>query len=61
MPGCVQVFFYDIQRGITQKLRRGEQSFLCGIHCLDLLCISIKYHEDILKIVYGQREGQTGG
>ena len=57
---CVQAF-YDIQRGITQKLRRGEQSFLCGKHCLDLLYISIKYHEDILKIVYGQRKGQTGG
>ena len=53
-------FFYDIQRDITQKLRRGEQSFLCVIHCLDLLYISIKYHEDILKI-YGRRDRQTDG
>ena len=48
----VQYFFYDFQRGITQKLRKGEQSFLCGTHCLDLIYISIKYHEDFLKIVY---------
>ena len=46
---CVQVFFYNIQRGITQKLRDGEQSFLCWPHRLDLIYISIKYPEDILK------------
>ena len=45
-------FFYNFQRGITQKLRKGEQSFLCWTHCVDLIYISIKYHEDILKIVY---------
>ena len=49
-------FFYDFQRDITQKLRKGEQLFLCGTHCLDLIYISIKYHEDISKIVYGQTD-----
>ena len=49
---------YYFQRGITQKLRKGAQSFLCGTLCVDLIYISIKYHEDILKIVYGQTYGQ---
>ena len=52
------IFFYDFQRGITQKLRKGGQSRLCAILCLNLIYISIKYHEDILKIVYGQTGGQ---
>ena len=39
--------------GITQKLRKGEQFFSCGTHCLDLILIPIKFHED-MKIVYGQ-------
>ena len=46
------IFFYEFQRGITQKLRKGEQSFLCGTLCLDLIYISIKYLEAILKTVY---------
>ena len=50
---------YDFQRGITQKLRKVKQSFLCETLCVDLIIyISIKYHEDILKIVYGQTYGQ---
>ena len=53
---CIQDFFYDFQRGITQKLRKGEQSFLCGTLCHDLIHISINYHEDILKIVYGRTD-----
>ena len=53
---AVQDFFYEFQRGITQKLRKGEQLFLCGTLCLDLIYISIKYHEDILKIVYGRTD-----
>ena len=45
---CVQKVFVLInQRGITQKL------FLCQTNCLDLIFISINYHEDILTIVYG--------
>ena len=52
------IFFYDFQRGITQKLRKGEQSFLCGILCLGLIYISMKYREDIWKIVYRQTGGQ---
>ena len=36
-------FFYNFQRCVTQKLRKGEQSFLCGTLCFDLY-ISIKYH-----------------
>ena len=34
------------QRGITWKLRKREQSFLCVTH-LDLIYIPIKLHEDI--------------
>ena len=37
------------QRGITWKLRKGEQSFLCTKHCPDLIHIPIKLHEDILN------------
>ena len=55
----VQDFFYDFQRSITQKLRKGEQSFLSGTLCLDFIYISIKYHEDILKIVYGWTDRWT--
>ena len=49
-----RVFFHDFQRDFTQKLRMGKQSFLCRTHCLNLIFISINYHEDILKIVYGR-------
>ena len=34
---------------ITWKIRKGEQSFLCATHCLDLIHTPIKLHEDILK------------
>ena len=50
-----EFFFNDFKSGIAQKLRKAEQSFLCGTLCLDLIYISVKYHECILKIVYGQR------
>ena len=56
---CTQVFAFYIYRGITQNIRMGKHSFLCGTHCLDLIYISIKYHEDILKIVYGRTDGLT--
>ena len=49
-------FFYSIQRDITQTLKKGEQSFMCGTHCLDIIYISIKYHEYILKVVYGRTD-----
>ena len=52
----VQYFFCDFQRDITQELRKWEQSFLSGTVGLALIYISIKYHEDILKIVYGQTD-----
>ena len=45
------IFFYDLQRGITQKLRKGEQSFVCVALCLDLIYIFVRYHQDILKII----------
>ena len=32
-----------------------------GTLCLDIICISIKYHEDILKIDYGRTDGLTEG
>ena len=35
------------------KLRKEDQSFLCGTHCLDQIYISIEYHEDSLTNVYG--------
>ena len=38
----LQDFFYNNQRGITQK-----QSFMYATHRLDLLLIPIKLHEDI--------------
>ena len=37
------------QRGITWKLRKVEQSFLCAKHRPDLIYIPMKLHEDILK------------
>ena len=37
------------QRGITWKLRKGEQSFLCETHRLDLIYTPINLYEDILK------------
>ena len=52
-------FYYIFQRGITQKLRKGEQSFLFGTHSLDHIYISIKYHEDILKVVYRCRQSHA--
>ena len=35
------------QRGISQKLRKEEESFLCATDCLDLIYIPINLHEDI--------------
>ena len=35
------------QRGITNKLRRGGQSYLCATRHPDLMHIPIKLHEDI--------------
>ena len=51
--------YYTFKRGITQTLRKGEQSFMFGTHCLDLIYISIKYNEDILKIVYRCRQSHA--
>ena len=56
------------QRGITLKLKMGEQSFLCVTCRLDLIHIPIKLHEDIpngygvmehTRIVSGQTDGWT--
>ena len=44
---CVHDFVYNNQRGITQKLRKGKQSFLYVTHCLELIYIPIKFCEDI--------------
>ena len=35
------------QREVTQKLRKGEQSFLYVTNCLNLIHITIKFHQDI--------------
>ena len=46
----VQEYLEEINlRGITQKVRKGEQSFLCMVCRLDLMHIPIKLHEDILN------------
>ena len=37
------------QRGITWKIRKGEQSFLCETYGCDLIHIPIKLHIDISK------------
>ena len=43
------MFGKNNQRGITWKMRKREQSFLCLTHRLDLIHILIKLHEDIPK------------
>ena len=43
------MFGKNKQRGITGKLRKGGQSFLCATHRPDLIHIPIKLHEDILN------------
>ena len=40
------MFGIIIQRGITWKLRKREQSFLCTAHRHDPIHIPIKLHED---------------
>ena len=37
------------QRGITPELYAQELRFLCSARCLMMLCISMKYHENILN------------
>ena len=37
------------QRGITWKVRKGEQSFLCVTYRPDLIHISMKLHEGIIN------------
>ena len=32
---------------------------LCGKHCFDLIYISVKYHEDILNIVYRRMDERS--
>ena len=36
------------QREVTQKLRKGEQSFLYVTHGFNLIHIALKFHQDIL-------------
>ena len=45
--GHTIMFGKNNQRGITSKLRKGEQSFLRATHRLNLIHIPI--HEDILN------------
>ena len=37
------------QRGITTKLYGQELQFLCSAHCLMMLFISMKFHDNILN------------
>ena len=39
----------QISKGITTKLYRKELQYLCSACCLIMLCISMKFHENILK------------
>ena len=41
------MFGKNNQKGMTWKLRKGEQTFLCATHCRDLIHILIKLHEDL--------------
>ena len=51
-----------IFKGHNSETKKGEQSFVCGAHCLDLIYIFIKYHEDILTIVAdGWTDRRTDG
>ena len=43
------MFGKNYRRGITQKLRKGEQSVLCPTRHPDLLHVPIKLHEVILN------------
>ena len=43
------MFGQNNQRGITWKLRKEKQSFLCATRRRDLIHILIKLHEDILN------------
>ena len=56
---CVQEFFLQFSKGYNSETKKGEQSFLCGTLCLDLIYIYIKYHSDFLKIVSRQKDGRT--
>ena len=44
---CTRMFGKINQMGITWKIRKGEQSFLCMTHRCDLIHIPIKLHDDI--------------
>ena len=50
----VQDFFLQFSKGHNSETKLGGTIILCWTHCLDLIYISTKYHEDILKIVYGR-------
>ena len=48
------ILFLRFSKGHNSEGKKGGQSILCGTLCLDLIYISIKYYEDILKIFYGR-------
>ena len=45
--GMYKVSLKFHQRKVTQKLRKGEHSFLQATHRLNLIHIAIKFHQDI--------------
>ena len=47
--GVREYFGENNRRGITQKLRQGEHPFSRATHCLYLIQIFIKLHEDIMN------------
>ena len=54
--GRTRIFVRFSKEYNSEIVIKGEQSFLCKTHLID---ISIKYHEDILKIIYRRTVGRT--
>ena len=44
-----EIIIVEFQRGITPKMYRQELLFLCSACHLVMLCISMKFHENILN------------
>ena len=49
----------EFQRGITTNLYRQELRFLCSARCLMMLCISMKFHDNILTVFFFSYRADT--
>ena len=54
-----KVFFTIFQGALLRIKESWDNHFLCGTHCLDFIYISIKYREDIFKIVSERMNKET--